>query len=184
MVLVMVTFGIKHLLADAAISSVPSSLEYPKLIAQRDAELFQYRNGTIDLRRQLDEAQQAAWEDDDYRGDDTPQMESLQRQIRLTDEESRDKIEEINKKYEEKLEDARQDGLNAAASGLGWVQRGIWIKLLVDIPKLLGCLFIVFASMSIVSDPNQDGHVKTFATACSTVILLYTTAYAFMAFLS
>ncbi|MFN3168043.1 MAG: hypothetical protein ACE37H_13365 [Phycisphaeraceae bacterium] len=190
LLLVMLSFTIKHLFVDVSITSVPGVFEYPRLVAKKQAEKFPLYDEVKKIEEEISESERGRFDDAFEEGgrDAFREWEERRDRQRKRLNDARDKADDaakkIDEKYEEELRAAELAAIESGAAGLGWLQRGIWLKVLVDLPKLLGCFLIVFAAMPIVSDPEQQAPVKAYAIACSTVVLVYATLYAALAFFS
>jgi hypothetical protein len=156
------------------------------LMAQREAE-------RSELSFEIDKKQQQIRQlNNQLRTIDTPaKRKPLETEIQKLEKSCTDLAKagettrlEINKKYDEKLLTAKRDLVDASASGLCWLQFGVWTKILLDLPKLLGCFLIVFATFKLVVDPQAPGHLKSFAIVCSTIVLLMATLWSVVGLVS
>jgi len=86
--------------------------------------------------------------------------------------EDEDRLNRIRDRYQDRIQDAQEASVKGGAKALTKLQWFFYAKLILDIGKLLGVFLVVFASMQIVSDEDQPGALKQYATVCSGVVLL------------
>ena len=187
LMLIMIPFAIKLLTVGIIGTKVKDQLEEAKVGTQMRVERNKIMSDANELRRDMSDLQSRKFED----GVTTEQREKIDEQIKEKDKElkelekeNKDDLKKIQKKYGKKREKAEMKALKSAAKGIAWLQRSLWFKFFLDIPRLLGCFIIVFTTLSIVNDPRANGYYKTFAIVCSTVVLIMSTVWAFAAYLT
>jgi len=80
--------------------------------------------------------------------------------------------EEIRQKYQKLLKENRGETAAAAASAIAKLQWFCYLKFLLDLARLLGCILLVFAAFKIVSDPDTGTWTKALALVYGSLGLL------------
>ena len=189
LMMMMVPFAIKHMLFTVTGTKVPSALRLVDLQASREAEmneldsrLWEYDDRLQDIHEQMygDGGDASSASREKFQ----EEVEQIQKQKAKASKELSDERDEISKKYRTKMRQARLDLAKSGASGLTMLRVSLWIKFLLDIPKVIGCFLILFASLRIIMDDQYSSHLKSFCIVCSTIVLLFTTVWSVLAYLS
>jgi len=196
LMLILLSFSIKLLVLDLAISNGETSLDRVRIELETQAKLNAARSGLLDLEHeitQLDGKRRAArlmaLED----GGD-----SMEKAIDDIDEELKEKREEarkLGKKLAPRIDKmklagdraskaARNDAVADGADAISWLQSALGWKIVLDLIKIVGCFLILGATVGIVSSRDEEPALKVFATCCSTIVLLTITAWALLSYLA
>jgi hypothetical protein len=93
-------------------------------------------------------------------------------EIARLDDGSRARREAIHERYREQFEDLRGDSASASASALMKLQWFCYLKVVLDIVRLLGAILVLFAALHIVLDKSLGTWMKAYGVVCGGVALL------------
>ena len=74
--------------------------------------------------------------------------------------------------YRERREDLRGDSAEAGASALLKLQWYFYLKIVLDLARLLGAALVLFSALHITVDRDQTAWTKAYGVVCGGVALL------------
>lgn len=184
--LLFIVFSIKLVYLNWSTTTFSSTMAVPRVMMQRQAAMFdlnfdveRIETEISDLRQDRREA-----ESNNEKNDIQKQIENLEAKRDKLQDKNKKERDELSKYYRDAMLYARQDTVHSTASVLGWLHWGAWLKLLLDLVKILAFFMILYSSLKLVADPQANGYQRTFAIAASTVVLLSLTMGGLLTFFS
>ena len=99
-------------------------------------------------------------------------VKDLKEKIADKEDDLKDKRKEIVKEYRPKIRDAGRSAKAAEASGIGRFQWTIYLKLFLDLLKVLGGALVVFGGLAINLDEEASTGAKAYAAVLGGVAFL------------